>query len=96
MSMTVPATGGMVPEYLSLTKCRQVAFPHVDVTVDDTSEHEHTATDYSVVRDEKPAELVGDLVERGLGTRNTVEGLFIAADNLLTSSSTVTKLSSIP
>ena len=46
-----------------------------DVTVDDTSEHEHATTDNTVVRDEKPAELVGNLVERGLEVRDTVEGL---------------------
>ena len=77
-------------------KCRQVAYPHADVTVDDTSEHEHAATDNTVVRDEKPAELLGEVVERGLEVKNTVEGLRIfgdAADNSLTFPSTVVKLS---
>ena len=61
--------------------------------VDDTTEHECAAMDYTVVRDEKPAEFVGDLAERGLEARNTIEGLRIAADIPLTSPSTVAKLS---
>ena len=51
-------------------KCRQAAFPHANVTVDDTSEHEHAGTDYTVVRDEEPAKLLGDLVEQCLDVRN--------------------------
>ena len=63
--------------------------------VNDMSEHEHAATDYTVVRDEEPAELVGNIVERDLEARNTAKGLRIAADTSLTSSSTVVKLSAI-
>ena len=53
ISMTAPAPGGMVPEYLSRTNLDRVAFPHADVTIDDTSENEQVATE-TVVRDEEP------------------------------------------
>ena len=46
-------------------KCRQVAFPYIDVTLDGTSKHVYAATDYTLVRVEEPEELLGDLVERG-------------------------------
>ena len=61
--------------------------------VDNTSELEHGTTDYTLVRDEEPPNRIGHFVERGLEARNMVEGLCIAADKSVTSSSTVTKLS---
>ena len=52
--------------------------PHADVIVDNTSNHEHAATHFTIVLDEEPVKLVGvSSVERGLQVRNTVEGLHI-------------------
>ena len=71
-----------MPEYFSRTniECRQVAFPHADVTIGDTSEPEHGATYCTVVRNEKLAVLLGDLVERGVEAKYTVGGLHIFGD----------------
>ena len=53
-------------------------FPHADVIVDDTSNHEHAATHFTIVLYEEPVKLVGvSAVERGLQVRNTVEGLHV-------------------
>ena len=51
--------------------------------IDDSSEHKHADTDYTVVLNEEPAELVGNLVERGLEARNMVEGIFIVGDVII-------------
>ena len=79
ISMAVSAPGGIAPEYLSRINVDRVAFPHTDVTIGDTSKHEHTTTDYTT----KSAELVGDLIERGLEVKNAVEGLRISRDVII-------------
>ena len=83
--MTVLAPGGMVPEYLTRTNVdRSLSHtPMSRLTTPASTSMRPRTTPYLVMRDEKPVELVGDLVERGLEVRNMVKGLRIFGDVII-------------
>ena len=64
ISMTVLALGGMVPEYLSRTNVdRSLSHaPMSRLTTPASTSMRPRTTLYLVMRDEKPVELVGDLI----------------------------------